>query len=322
MADEEQLQWLNKKMQEEYEIKFQVMGPEKHLSQDVKILNITLRWTQVGIEYEADLQHAGLVVKETETANMKKCKTPGITQESKALEKEKEDMSNEEQTKFRSVAARINFLATDRAALQFASKDLCRRMASRDKSDFDGESRDIECIDHEQFRSSTSRMSRSKCKNLPTLTGQESGQRSTSGSLLMWESSLLRSWSSTQNTIALSSAESELHAMSKCAQHALHLKSMGEDFGSVLKPWIRSDASAALGIAYRRGLAGKTRHVLVQYMWIQQEVANELVKIQKVLGTDNPADALTKVFPEAELERHMALRSLCSAQVRLNPLSS
>ena len=56
---------------------------------------------------------------------------------SKALEKEKEDMSNEEQTKFRSVAARINFLATDRADLQFASKDLCRRMASLDKSDWE-----------------------------------------------------------------------------------------------------------------------------------------------------------------------------------------
>ena len=122
----------------------------------------------------------------------------------------------------------------------------------------------------------------------------------------MWESSLLRSWSSTQNTIALSSAGSELYAMSKCAQHALHLKSMGEDFGFVLKPLIRSDASASIGIAYRRGLAGETRHVQVQDLWIQREVANEHVKKQKVLGTDNTADALTKFFAEAELERHMA----------------
>ena len=87
VADQEQLHWLKKKMQEEYEIKFQVISPEKHLSQDVKILNRTLRWTQVGMEYEADLKHAGVIVKETETANMKKRKTPGITQESKALEK-------------------------------------------------------------------------------------------------------------------------------------------------------------------------------------------------------------------------------------------
>ena len=31
-----------------------------------------------------------------------------------------------------------------------------------------------------------------------------------------------------------------------------------------------------------------------------------MLKIQNVFGRDNPADALTKFFPEAELERHMA----------------
>ena len=97
--------------------------------------------------------------------------------------------------------------------------------------------------------------------------GERPETKSTSGGLLTWESSLLRSWSSTQNTIALSSAESKLSAMSKCAQHALHLKSMCEDFGIVLKPLIRSDATAALGIACRRRLAGETRHVQVQYLW-------------------------------------------------------
>ena len=90
------------------------------------------------------------------------------------------------------------------------------------------------------------------------------------------------------------------------AQHALHMKSMVEDFGIILKPVIRSDASAALWIAFWRGLAGKTRHVQVQYLWIQQEVANEHVKILKVMDRENPAGARTKVLPEAELERHMA----------------
>ena len=191
---------MNKKTQEEYEIKSQVMGHEKHLSQDVKILNRTLRWTQVGIEYEADLKHAGLIVKETETANMKKCNTPGITQGSKALEKEKEDMSNEEQTKFRSVAARINFLATDRADLQFASKDLCRT-ASPDKSD--GKSTENCAI----FIASTT--SSSGLLHLWPLSCPVSVGKSLhllrlflEVGLLMWENSLLRSWSSTQNTIA------------------------------------------------------------------------------------------------------------------------
>ena len=68
---------------------------------------------------------------------------------------------------------------------------------------------------------------------------------------------------------------------------------MGEDFGIGLNPLIRSDVSAALGMAYRRDLAGKSRYVQVQYWWIQQEVANEHVKIQRLLDGDNPADALT-----------------------------
>ena len=111
--------------------------------------------------------------------------------------------------------------------------------------------------------------------------GERPEMKSTSGGWLMCGTSLLRSWSSTQNTIALSAAEAELCATSKRARHALHLKSMGEDFGVVVEPLIRRNASAALGIACRRGLAGKTRHVQVQYMW-----ANEHVQLQKVLGSD------------------------------------
>ena len=54
---------LNKKMQEEYDIKCQVMGPENRVSKEVTILNRTQRWTQAGIEYEADAKHACLIVK-------------------------------------------------------------------------------------------------------------------------------------------------------------------------------------------------------------------------------------------------------------------
>ena len=117
--------------------------------------------------------------------------------------------------------------------------------------------------------------------------GERPEMKSTSGGWLMCGTSLLRSWSSTQNTIALSAAEAELCATSKRAQHALHLKSMGEDFGVVVEPLIRRNASAALGIACRRGLAGKTRHVQVhRRCWV--------------------ATSAHEVLPQAELERHIA----------------
>ena len=196
----------------------------------------------MGIECEGDLQHACLIVKDTEVESMNKCKTPSISERSKVLEREQEQMSYEGQTKFTSVEARINFLASDRTDLQFVSKDLCRRTASPEKGDWDKARRIarylLRCPRAAQifkFEGETQGFADSD------RAGERPGMKSTSGGLLMWESPLLRSWSSTQNTTSLSSAEAELSAMSKCAPTALHLGCTGEDLGVVLKPVTRGD---------------------------------------------------------------------------------
>ena len=46
-------------------------------------------------------------------------------------------MTESEKTRFRGVAARINYLAMDRPDLQFAAKNLCRKMANPEPSDWD-----------------------------------------------------------------------------------------------------------------------------------------------------------------------------------------
>ena len=51
---------------------------------------------------------------------------------------------------------------------------------------------------------------------------------------------------------------------------------------------VHIDAAAALGIAYRRGLGDKTRHVKVQYLWIQDAVENKELEIEKVGTLENP----------------------------------
>ena len=84
--------------------------------------------------------------------------------------------------------------------------------------------------------------------------------KSTSGAILMWGGCLIKSWSSTQTTIALSSAEAELYAMRRCAQHALSLVSVASDLNIELHPTIHTGAAAALSIAHRSGAGGRTRH--------------------------------------------------------------
>ena len=64
-----------------------------------------------------------------------------------------------------------------------------------------------------------------------------------------------------------------------------------------------TDASAAIGIASRRGL-GKVRHVEVSQLWLQQRVADGGLSVQKVDGISNVADALTKHLGKSSLSSH------------------
>ena len=68
---------------------------------------------------------------------------------------------------------------------------------------------------------------------------------------------------------------------------------------------IRTDASAAKGIATRKGL-GKVRHIEVNQLWLQDRVAVGEIEIVKVKGENNLADALTKHVEGDELRKHCA----------------
>ena len=55
---------------------------------------------------------------------------------------------------------------------------------------------------------------------------------------------------------------------------------------------------------FRRGL-GRTRHFDVQYLWIQEEVAEGRLKVEKVGTKENPADILTKAVGRDVMLKHL-----------------
>jgi hypothetical protein len=292
-----------------YEIKAEVLGPEPGLSKEVKILNRTIRWCQDKIEYEADSRHAEVIIEVCEVKSGKVVRTPGVHESSNDAVKEMEQhMKEGEKTRFRGVAARINYLAMDRSDLQFAAKDLCRKMANPEAKDWEKAQRIARYL---KFRPRAVLEFPFEVRDKKVdgyadsdWAGEKPSMKSTSGGALKWGSSTLKSWSSTQTTIALSSAEAELYAMSKCAQQMASLMSIARDFGIELAAVVHSDATAALGIAYRRGLGGKTRHVKVQYLWIQDAVENKEFEIKKVGALENPADMLTKFLAHDPHTKH------------------
>ena len=60
-----------------------------------------------------------------------------------------------------------------------------------------------------------------------------------------------------------------------------------------------------MAIAKRKG-AGKVRHINVSSLWIQERQDKEAFELRKVLGTENPADMMTKHFPRASLDKCMS----------------
>ena len=95
-------------------------------------------------------------------------------------------------------------------------------------------------------------------------------RRSTNGGTMMCGTHCLKHWSTTQPTIALSSGETRLGGLSKGAANGIGLTSVACDLGIALSLGVRSDATAALGIARRLGI-GKICHLDTSLLGIQQK---------------------------------------------------
>ena len=107
---------------------------------------------------------------------------------------------------------------------------------------------------------------------------------------------LLKTWSRTQDTVTLSSAEAELVALGELGADVLGVRSMPLEWKVIEVGCpcpVYADASAALSIAKRQG-AGKMSRINVRTLWLQEKAVQDILKYQKIRGEDNPADELTK----------------------------
>ena len=103
----------------------------------------------------------------------------------------------------------------------------------------------------------------------------------------------MKTWSSTQASVAQSSGEAEYYALVRAASESLGMQSLMRDMGWDAKIRLLVDSSAAKSIASRTGL-GKLRHLEIKFLWLQEAVRRKKVVLSKVRGDVNPADVLTK----------------------------
>ena len=137
--------------------------------------------------------------------------------------------------------------------------------------------------------------------------GNVRDRKSTSGGFWTLGGHCMKTWSASQGAYALSSAEAELYAMVEGVTRAKGLIALAGElgFGDLTNVvYLGTDSSAAKSFVGRRGL-GKMRHLEIRDLWLQKEVGEGKVVVSKVLGTENPADLMTKILGKQEIQERI-----------------
>ena len=127
-------------------------------------------------------------------------------------------------------------------------------------------------------------------------------RKSTSGGFAVLGEHLIKSWSSTQSTIALSSGEAEFYAIVEGASRSLGIKALMDDMGMEVEVVLKSDSSAGRAISLRKG-TGKMRRLQAKYLWLQDATYEKMLNMEKAIGTENPADIVTKYLTGEEMKK-------------------
>ena len=93
--------------------------------------------------------------------------------------------------------------------------------------------------------------------------------------------------------------------MTVVAVQMVGLISMARDFGVRLTGVVKSDSSTAVGMAHRDDLGGRCIQIKGQYLWVQSKMKDGEFKMEKILWTNNLADAMTKALDLWTLAKYL-----------------
>jgi len=251
------------------------------------------------IHFEADPKHVFEILKYFNLNDASKILVVPFVRETKEeLAKEDHELSPEVATEFRGLAARANYVSLDRVDIQYTTKEICRDMASPKASSLSKMKRLARYLlgaprQPIMFQPCVEDFPEMLVYSDSDWAGCLRTRKSTSGGGVDIPGGILKTWSSTQASIAQSSGEAEYYALVRAASEALGMKSIMHDLGWDCKIRLLVDSSAAKSIASRTGL-GKLRHLEIKFLWLQECVRMGKVVLSKVRGDINPADVLTK----------------------------
>ena len=122
--------WLEKELENAYELKTQKLGVSPGYKLEGKVLNRIFTRTLSGWEMEADSRHAELIIEQFGLEDDKCLVTPGVSgADEEDLEEDTALISNDT-TMYRGVIARCIYVGTDRPGRLFVIKERYQEMSS------------------------------------------------------------------------------------------------------------------------------------------------------------------------------------------------
>ena len=131
-------------------------------------------------------------------------------------------------------------------------------------------------------------------------------RKSLSGCVILVDRFPIKAFTRQQSSVAMSSAEAELIAITEGAKEAVGVVALvqhiyGPFWTSNVPPAVYSDSQAAINIGSMHGLLRRVRHVDLRVCWTQAAIQDKLITLTWVRGAENPADIFTKALGKPQI---------------------
>ena len=300
------LDWVLNLLRAQYEVKNRGrLGTGPGDVREIDMLGRIIKLGVDGITWEGDPRHLDLLEKYfgmDESSKVLSKNGYADDREQGGQEDLEVDLTESEAKAYRMLAARLNHMSQDNPMLQYPAKEACRSMSAPRVDDFTKIKRVVRFLKglgtvRWKFETQTEDEAKRITMYVDSdWAGCKKTRRSTTGGVMKVGRHVVKTWSSTQPTIATSSGEAELIAISDGAARGLGMKTVMTEMG--LAPELEvvqmfTDSSVAKSFVSTRGL-GKMRHLDVKLLWLQECVQKWRLRVGKVSGATNVADAMTK----------------------------
>ena len=147
--------------------------------------------------------------------------------------------------------------------------------------------------------------------------GDKQNRKSVSCAMFYLDGAYFYSYSRTQKSIALSSAEAEYMALTGAASEGIGLHAATRFLtGKRVQLKAYTDSSACRGITNRQGV-GRVKHLQIRLLWLQAAIREGKLTVHAVGTKENTADLGTKPLSTRRVKYLLNMIGMCSSEGRV-----